>query len=223
MRALLGNGAMLEDEDALGHANRRHAMGDQDGRAAFHDSRQCAQNSLFGERVHACQRVIQNQQTRIAQHRAGNGRALLLASGKRNASLADNGSEPVRKGLDIRSESSDFSGRSDLLGRGFRYAERDVFGDGRGEQERLLRHHADLPAEVRGVECPQRNSIQPHFARGRILQPRDEADQGCLTAARVADYRHGRARLNAQIQAFQRGARVKLQSNVAKLDLAANR
>ena len=49
------------------------------------------QDPFFGEGVDTGKRVVEDQDTRVAQDGAGNRRALLLAASERDAALADHG------------------------------------------------------------------------------------------------------------------------------------
>ena len=52
---------------------------------------QAAQDALLGVGIHAGKGIVENQDARIAKDGAGQGGALLLAAGKRDAALADHG------------------------------------------------------------------------------------------------------------------------------------
>ena len=66
MSALLHDFAVIEHEDPVGVSHCRYAMGNQDRGAPVHHVCQSIENALFGERVHARERVIQDQHARIA-------------------------------------------------------------------------------------------------------------------------------------------------------------
>ena len=72
------------------------------------------------------ERVVQDQDPRIAQQRPGDGGALLLAAGERDAALAHHRLVAVRKAFDIAGQPGQFGGVADLLPRGALHAERDV-------------------------------------------------------------------------------------------------
>ena len=62
-----------------------------------HHPAQVPQDLLFRLRVHGRKGIVQDQNPRIAHDRAGNGRALLLSAGKRDASFSNHGLILVRQ------------------------------------------------------------------------------------------------------------------------------
>ena len=76
---------------------------------------QSAQNALFGVGVHAGQRVVEDENGRAAQQGAGNGGALLLPSGERDAALAHHGFKPLRKLLEFLADMGGFGGLEQVL------------------------------------------------------------------------------------------------------------
>ena len=72
---------MLDDEDLAGVLDGGDAMRNQNGGASAHDIFKALQNALFSEGVDARQRVVEDQDFRIAQDGARDGDALLLAAG----------------------------------------------------------------------------------------------------------------------------------------------
>src|SRR5271168_3738728 len=70
-------------------SNRRDAVRNEKRRATLHHALQLAQNLLFGVGVDTSECIVQDQYSRVADNRAGNRRALLLAAGESNPALAD--------------------------------------------------------------------------------------------------------------------------------------
>ena len=104
--------------------------------------------------------------------RAGDRRALFLSAGEGDATLADHGFVSERKAFDIAGKPGHFGGPADLFRGGFFDAERDVGGKRGAEQERLLRHEADMPAQLGRIQSPEIRSVQQHRAAGGVEQPR---------------------------------------------------
>jgi hypothetical protein len=65
--ALFGDGAVLNDKDAIRVADGRYAMGNKDGGAVMHHLGETAEDTLFGQRVDARQSVIKDKNRRVAQ------------------------------------------------------------------------------------------------------------------------------------------------------------
>src|SRR5579871_5923088 len=81
--------AAMQDGDAVRIAHGGDAMRDKDGGAAVHDVAQVIENFVFRVGIDAGEGVVENQNFGIADQGAGNGGALLLASGEGDAALAD--------------------------------------------------------------------------------------------------------------------------------------
>src|SRR5262249_44326976 len=88
----------------------RGAVRNQNGSAALHYAAKSGEDFFFGLRVHAGERVVQNQDARVANNGTGNGGALLLSAGKRDAALADRGFVAAGEILDVTVEAGDFGG-----------------------------------------------------------------------------------------------------------------
>ncbi len=48
------------------------------------------------------------------------------------------------------------------------------------EEEGLLAHHDDVPAQAVQREVPEIRPVEQDASRSRVVQPRDEVDQGRL-------------------------------------------
>ena len=60
MRTLFDNAAFFQHDDAICLADRRDTVRDQDYRAAAHDAAQSFENTLFGKRIDARKRIVQD-------------------------------------------------------------------------------------------------------------------------------------------------------------------
>ena len=81
--------AVLEHDHLVGQRDRGHAVGDHEGGAPLHDLAERLLDPALGGGVHAGGGVVQDQDARARQQRAGDGHALALAAGQRQAALAD--------------------------------------------------------------------------------------------------------------------------------------
>ena len=115
--------------------------------AAAHDAAQAAENALFGLRIDARKRVVEDQDARIADDRAGQSGALFLAAGKRDTALADHGVVLRGEFLHVAVEAGDFGGFADAIEIASGHSEGDVFADGFAEEIGVLRHVADGAAQ----------------------------------------------------------------------------
>ncbi len=89
MCALLADGTVLDDQDAIGINNRREAMGNhQRGTFVCHVFHRL-QDDAFGIRVQGRSGFVENQNRRIFQKDASDGDALFFATRKLEAALPD--------------------------------------------------------------------------------------------------------------------------------------
>ena len=71
------------------------------------------------------------------------------------------------------------------------------------QQQRLLRHVADLPPPTANVQLTHRHAIDQHLALSGTLQTHDQIEHGGLAGARRADQRGQTARRNLDADVFQ--------------------
>src|SRR6267154_2750037 len=104
VRAALGDLSINQYYDLIGISHRRSAMRNQNRRATIHDAFQAGQDAFFGLRVHTRKRIIQYQNTRIANHGAGNCGALFLPTRESDSAFADHRFIALRKILYVAIE-----------------------------------------------------------------------------------------------------------------------
>ncbi len=147
MRALVGHATAVDDDDAVGQAQGRPPVRDEQRRAPAHQRPQRRVDLLLRLRVDRRGRVVEDENARVGDDRPCERDALPLPAGKRQPALADDRVVAVgqradelvrlccsRRGLDLR------AGRVGP-------PVRDVGPDGVREQERFLEHHTDLAAK----------------------------------------------------------------------------
>jgi hypothetical protein len=88
--------------------------------------------------------LVEDQDARVDQQRAGDGDALALAARQALAAFADQRIVAVRQAQDEVVGMGGAGGGDDLLARGVGLAVGDVLGNGAEEQEGLLQHQADV-------------------------------------------------------------------------------
>ena len=161
MGAEFDDPSLVENGDGVGVADGGNAVGDEDGGTSAHDGAEMVEDPVFGVGVDARKRIVENQDARAAQNGAGDGGALLLASGECDAALADGGVVAFGEGFDVVSDVGGIGGGLDFVKRGFALfavvvfvfkgcAEGYVFADGVAEEKCLLRNEADLAPQ--GIE-----------------------------------------------------------------------
>ena len=89
MGALVDDFAAAKDDHAVGPADLRQAMGDQQGRATFEDATDRLLDLGLGFAVDGAGRVVDDQDAGIGQEGAGDRDALTLSAGERDTTFAD--------------------------------------------------------------------------------------------------------------------------------------
>ena len=90
MGAVLDQAAALERDDAIGRPHRREPVRDDQNRPPLGNLFHILLNDALALIVEGARRLIEDQNARVGDERAGNGDALALATGEGGAALADN-------------------------------------------------------------------------------------------------------------------------------------
>ena len=159
---------------------------DQRG-AAGHQPIQRLLDDRLVLRIDRGQRLVQHQDRRVAQQRAGDGDALALAAGQARAALADHRLVAVRQRLDEVVRIGGAGGGDEVGLAGIGAAEAQVLLDRAVEQIGVLRHHRDQPAHRFRIERAQVLAADADRAALRIVQPQQQADDGGFAGAAGAD------------------------------------
>ena len=144
MRPFLYDPATVEDEDAVGPLHRGEPMGDDERGAAAEQVVQRRLQQVLGARIQGRSGLVKDQDAWIAEQRPRNGQALFLALRQLDSALADARVKPMRQLLDELPGVRGARRGHELGFGGAVTTERDVVADGRREQERVLKHDADL-------------------------------------------------------------------------------
>src|SRR5438477_1084354 len=139
----LGDGAFDQDDDLVGVANGGGAVRNQNRGAALHDSAQAVEDALLGLGVDARERVVEDENARIADNGAGDGGALLLPTGKSDAALADHGVVGFADVLDVAMKTGDVGRFADALLVIFWQTEGDIAANGFARQVSVWRNETD--------------------------------------------------------------------------------
>ena len=89
MRALLDDPAVLEHDDLAGALDRGQAVGDDDRRAAGQQAPQARLDPRLGVDVDVGGGLVEHEDARVGDERAGEGDELALAGRELDAALAD--------------------------------------------------------------------------------------------------------------------------------------
>ena len=225
--------AGLHERDAAGHGHRLHlVVGDIDegGAEAAVQIGKLAAHMDAQARIEIGERLVHQEDLRLAHHGAAEGGALALAAGELAGAA-------VEERLDLQELGDTAHGLVDLAGdaaaaRREAADERQAFGEERAVDhqrrgdvlphghvrvERVgLEDHGD--AALAGAEMIDHALADAHAARSLRLQPRDDAQKGGLAAARGADERHELAVVHIERDIAQDLRGAECLDDVAKLD-----
>ena len=151
MRAFLDDAALIQHHDQVGIHHTLDAMGDDEGGAPNVQAAQRLTDEGLGFGIHRGGRVVQDQDARVFEQRAGDRDALLLPARQGDALFADQCIVSMGEGHDHVMHRRHLRRLFHLgLGQVAPHAIRDVLADRAREQERLLLHRADLAAQELG-------------------------------------------------------------------------
>ena len=158
-------------------------------------------------RVHAGERVIQDEDTRIANNGAGNGGALLLSAGKGDAAFSDGGFVASGEIFDVAVQTGDFRGLASALGVVIRQAERDISANCFTKKISVLGDAAD--GAPKRFEWPLLNgmAVEEDGSFRCFPEPRHKSSKSGLAASGGSDDGKGRPGGNFQIDVGKNGAR----------------
>ena len=115
MGAVFDDASLVEDGDGVGVADGGNAVGDEDGGASAHDFAEVVEDFVFGVGVDAGEGVVEDEDARAAKQGAGDGGALLLASGEGDAAFADGSVVAFGETFDVVGDVGGFGGGFDVV------------------------------------------------------------------------------------------------------------
>src|SRR4051812_19469375 len=160
----------------------------------------------FSEGVERRGRLVEDKDRRPLQNRARDGDALLFASRKLEAALADRGLVAVGEKADEAVDLRQARRLLHLLAGGLPAAVLDVVADGVVEQHRVLRNHADRGAQGCLRDVGYVLTIDENAPARRLVEAEQKPRDGRLAGARGADDRHGLARGHLERDALENRA-----------------
>src|SRR5262249_3308222 len=174
-------------------------MRDKDGSASLHHFAEMIEDAFLRIGVNARKGIIQDQNPRIANQRASNRSALLLAARKGDSTLSYQRFVLQRKTLDVDCDVRCFCGTIYLLFSRFLNAEGNILANRLTKQKRLLRNEANISAHCRQRILADRPAIDQDAAARCVINTRNQADQRALSRAGWTDNRQTCARWNSEI------------------------
>ena len=223
VRALVDDAALVDDEDAVGVADRREAMRDHEGRAALHEPREGVLHGGLALGVESARGLVEEQDRRVLEQGSRDGDPLALPAGQLDAPLADLGGVAA------------LGGEDELVG--VRRARRllylfvtriqtpvaDVLGERHAEELDVLRDERDGLADALDGHLAHVYAVDADGPAVGVVEAGNQVQQRRLARAARADEGDGLAGGNAQRDAVQHVPPVLVgERHVVELDLAAH-
>ncbi len=180
-------------------------MGDHQRSTALHNGFEGFLNEGFVLGIEGAGGFVEQQQAGVAHDGAGDGDALALAAGKAHAFFAQVGVEPIGQGFDEGEGGGGLRGGAHFFIRRVGLAGADVGPGIGGEDDGVLRHHADMAAPLARVEGADIVPIDADDAELRVVKTQQQLEEGGFTGTAGADDGHRLARLDAEADIAQRG------------------
>ena len=158
MRADRRDAAIVDHDDAGSDFQRIQAVGDDESRAVLHELAKSLMDQRFTFDVGLAGEFVQNQDLGIPENRPRQREALFLAAGQFGPCLTDTGLVALCELADEVMGIGPLSGFFDIFALGPAIAVGDVVVDRIVEQDRVLRHQANLLAERPQVYPPARRT-----------------------------------------------------------------
>ena len=179
MRALFDDLAFVEDDDLVGLEDGVEAMGDGDDSSSLHQLAGGFFEQGFGFGVERGGGFVENQNRRVFEEGAGEGKALGLSAGEAGAAFADEGFIFLGQRFDEVMQARGFGGADDFFVGRVRFAKADVFGDGGVEEVWFLGDPSDIGLKVK--------SRRSKVAFGGLDEAEEELGEGGFACTSFAD------------------------------------
>ena len=149
--------------------------------------------------------LVEQQERRVLQQRAGDREALFLAAGETDAALAGDGVESFRHLADEVRGVGGFEGGPEFVVGGVVFREQEVFAQGGVEEEAFLGDVADVVAQPFLGERSERMAVEQDAALVGFVEAGEQVEHGGFPGAGGADQGDGLAGLRDQRDAADGG------------------
>src|SRR3989441_717231 len=200
VRAYLDDSTFVEHDDAVDVLDRREAVGDDDRRPPEHQLGERILDEMLGLRIDRARRLIEDEQNLgVEGDGPAKGQQLLLANRERRAPLGDHRLVALGEPLDelVRVHEAGRGVDPFVADRGV--VQPDVRRDRAREDERVLEHHADVPAHVALPQLTDVHAVEEDAPLLDVVEARDEADDRGLPRPGRADDGHALARGDREV------------------------
>ena len=156
--------ALLQNQGLVAFGQRRQPVRHDDHRAATRDAQQVGVDQRLAFRIERAGGLVQDQDARVVDQRAGDGEALLLTARKVGRAFLDVGLVAVRHALDEFLGAGQPRRAHRILEREAGPAGQDVVADRAAEQEVVLQHDAEALPQVAQVDLAQVDAVDLQVA-----------------------------------------------------------
>ena len=195
--------AVIQDKDLVGILDGRQAVSDDEGGTADHELVERILHDLLAFRIECGGRFVKDEDLRILQDRSCDGDALALTAGEDEAAIADLGIDAARQTLNEFLCIRGANGIPDLFIRRIQTTVEDIFFDGGIEEERILRHEADVVAKGADRHIPDVDAVDADGSACHIIEARKQVGNGGLAGAGGPDDGDGLSGSGDEIQICQ--------------------
>ena len=194
VRSVRDDAAAVEEDDAVGQADRLDTVRDHERGAAAHRFDEAAPDRGLGRRVDGAHRVVEDQHARVAQDRTGDREPLPLAAGQRVALRSDDGLVPVGQRAHERVRFGKARGPLDLgVGR-LGPPDAEVVANARREHDGVLEHDRHRAAQLVEAQLVDGGTVEEDATRGRVVEAtRQERERRLAGSARADERDRGTA------------------------------
>mmetsp|Transcript_8378 Transcript_8378/g.19339 ORF Transcript_8378/g.19339 Transcript_8378/m.19339 type:complete len:266 (-) Transcript_8378:705-1502(-) len=162
-------------------------MSDHQRGSVAHRHVQGVLNNTFRLRVQSAGGLVQAQDLRLQDHRAGDAEALLLTARHVGPLVPDVCVVSCREAYDEVMSVGQAGGSLDVVVRDSATASvGEVIPNGGVEEQRLLRHKGHLRVKILGIPSAQANAIHEDLTRVGVVMTEEQGRHGRLAAARGA-------------------------------------
>src|SRR5579884_825820 len=222
VRARVSDGAIFEDDNAIGAAHGGKAMGDHEHGPAGHQVLQRSLDERLGLAVEGGGGFVQYEDGRILQQGTRDRDALALAAGQPDAALANYGVVAFREFLDEVVSQGGLGRQHHGVLCYTRLSIRDVVADGVVEQHGFLGNDADLRTQGRKGDVANIFAVDQQAPGIHVEETRDQVHQSALSSAARANHREHLAGMHFEVDFAENIARLRIGRVVAERDVFEN-
>ena len=224
MGAGFGDGALFEEDDAIGLADGAEAVSNDKDCAVVHGAIEGFLHQRFGFRIQGGGGFVEDQDARVKVEGTGDRDALPLSARQVHPAFTDPGVIALRELGDEIMGVGELGGGGDAVKIWLDFAVGNVLGDVAREQGDVLGHDADLPPQAIQRHGANVDTVDQHLPVHRIKEAHQQIHQGGFTGPGGTDQGNHLAGMHEQIEMLQDGfAGLVSKGHIAVLDLARHR